>query len=159
MCLSSSCHGSAMSLFFHYHIQKKKSRCTITEGLSRCKHVNDFVVNIKQWSVTSSFLKLLKIENTTDVKRNWVVCHLLCCYSKSTVACVLSSCDSILSLLVQRPARKSQNIIAVTYWPMQSSLVLAVHGLLCLNRWIKRFIQKSIPLCFTFKATVHPFHH
>lgn len=44
--------------------------------------------------------------------------------------------------------------ITVTFWQMQSSLVLVVHGLLCLNRWIKRCILQSKPLYITFKATV-----
>lgn len=71
----------------------------------------------------------------------------------------LHFCDSICSLAlpVKRPVHKPQNISVLTLRKMQSSLVLAMHDFFCFTSWIKRCIQKYIPLYITFKVTVYPF--
>lgn len=73
--------------------------------------------------------------------------------SKSIVARISVSV-TVFNLFLTSACTWISKHITVTFWQMQSSLVLVVHGLLCLNRWIKRCILQSKPLYITFKATV-----
>lgn len=127
-------------------------------------NVNNFVFTAQ--TVTAHFY-LSEIVKKRNVKRSRVVvlvlvvvCHVLCYYVKHCLIAFFGFCDSVedcsLGLLVQRPARKNHAFkhITVTSWQISSSLVPAMCSLLCLSKWIKRCIQKSI----TFKASVYPWH-
>lgn len=72
----SSCHDSAMSLFFHTPVQEKKYSASLVTGCLKTNLTHWFYCSA---AVSHSCLYLSETVKKKNVKRIWVVvCHVLC---------------------------------------------------------------------------------